>query len=175
MLKLINPLRFLWKAISSERTANQIAWGIALGILVGIVPKGNLTAWLFGMVLLATKVNLGVGMLTAILVSSINAWTDPLTHAIGMRLLKSPEIQNLLVRWSDKPLVPWLALNNTIVLGSATLGLAVLYPAKHLSWLLIELVTGRIQAVRGLRTPANEPRTPSDSETSPRPTPATEV
>lgn len=144
MLALINPLRYLWKALSAERSPNQIAWGVALGVLVGLVPKGNLTAWLFGIILVATKVNLGAGMLAAILVSTISVGIDPLTHEIGLRLLKIQSIQQMLGRLSEKPLVPWLALNNTVVLGSVVLGLSVLYPVKHLACCALEWISSRI-------------------------------
>ena len=89
MFKTIRPFHYLWKAIVAERSPQQIAWGIALGVLVGIVPKGNLTAWLFGLLLLATRVNLGVGMLTAFLVTGLSSLTDPLTHGIGIDYSKS--------------------------------------------------------------------------------------
>ena len=41
---LLGPLRYLAKALVLESTPRQMAWGFALGMAVGLVPKGNLIA-----------------------------------------------------------------------------------------------------------------------------------
>lgn len=99
----------------------------------GIVPEGNLTAWLFGLVLFATRVNLGIGMLTAMAVTAVSPIVDPLTHAFGLWLLSLEFVKSLLIRWYDAAFVPWLRLNNTVVLSSTALGLLLLYPIQHIS------------------------------------------
>ena len=133
MFKSIRPFQYLWKAFKGERTPSQIAFAVALGMVIGLIPKGNLTAWIFGFVLFSLRVNLGAGLLTAIVITSVSSFIDPLTHKIGLRLLSWEPLQHLLLQWHDAPLVPWLALNNTVVLGSTILGLTLFYPVKRLS------------------------------------------
>lgn len=145
MFRMIRPFQYLWQALAAERTTSQLAWGIALGALIGVVPKGNLTAWFFGVVLCATRVNLGAGMLTALLVTGVSSFTDPLTHGIGVRLLSIQSFQAWLGTAHEWPLVPWLAWNNTVVLGSTVLGLALLYPIQHISRAPIERLQGMSQ------------------------------
>lgn len=143
MLTTLRPLHYLWKALKGESSPNQIAWAMALGMLVGLIPKGNLTAWAFGFVLFGLRVNLGAGLLTAIIFTSLNSLFDPLSHGIGLRLLSLQKMQQLLVRLHDAPLVPWLALNNTVVLGSTVLGLALCYPVKRMTQRCVEMVQSR--------------------------------
>lgn len=131
MLTCVRPLHYLWQAISKDRSPNQIAWGIAIGFVVGLIPKGNLTAWMFGTLFFALRVNIGAGLLTALLVASISSWLDPLTHGIGLRLLQTKFAHDSLVSWYELPLVPWLGFNNTVTLGSTVLGLALLVPLQH--------------------------------------------
>jgi len=133
MLTCVRPLHYLWQAISKDRRPSQIAWGIAIGFLVGLIPKGNLTAWLFGTLLFALRVNIGAGLLTALLVASVSSWLDPLTHGIGLRLLQTKFVHGSFVSWYELPLVPWLGFNNTVTLGSTVLGLALLLPLQHIA------------------------------------------
>lgn len=145
MLQLLEPFQYLWNALTAERSPRQIAWGMAIGMWLGMIPKGNLTAWLVGVILLATRVNLGCGMLTAMGVTAISTWVDPLTHGIGQRLLNLEGLRSLLATWHDAPLVPWLCLNNTVVLGSTTLGLVLLYPVQHVMFQIVSWVSPLVQ------------------------------
>ena len=173
MFASIRPLRYLWKALTAENSPRQIAWGFALGILVGLIPKGNLTAWLFGCLLLATRVNLGVGMLTAMTVTALSPTIDPLTHALGLRLLSLDAAKSLLMRWHDAPFVPWLRLNNTVVLGSTTLGLILLYPAKHIAETSASSILPRLARILARQPKADaadngdEPAIPASEKAAP--------
>lgn len=60
---LSKPTRLLAELLTQTASPNQIAWGFALGMLVGRVPKGNLTAWLLAVLVLATRANLAAAAL----------------------------------------------------------------------------------------------------------------
>ncbi len=147
LLSLLRPVRYLIKAVTAERDPKRIALGVALGMLVGLVPKGNLTAGVLAFVLFAIRANLGAGLLTAFAVSAMSPWLDPLTHGIGLRLLSWNIVRNTMGSFHNAPVFPWLALNNTVVLGSLLLGLALVYPTYHLSHRLIEQIGPPIAAM----------------------------
>ena len=44
MFLILRPLRLLFKALVTESTPTRMSWGLALGVLMGVVPKGNLLA-----------------------------------------------------------------------------------------------------------------------------------
>ena len=114
-------------------TSSCLAHGFALGALVGLVPKGNLTAVVLMVILCGARVNLGAGMLAAFAFSWIGLLLDPLSHRAGVFLL---EWQPLVPAWTwlyNLPVVPWTQFNNTVVLGSLVLGLAAYYPLVRLS------------------------------------------
>lgn len=146
IFRVIRPVRYLIRTVIDERTPRRIAWGIALGMLVGLVPKGNLSAALCAFLLFATRVNVGLGLLTALVVSFISPCLDPLTHGIGLRLLSFRPVQGWIAQVYDLPVFPWLALNNTVVLGSLVLGLALIFPAAHLSQRCVEWTKPRVIA-----------------------------
>ncbi len=95
LLRWIRPIRFLVEGIVAADTPRQLALGLALGMVIGLVPKGNLTAIALSTILLATPVNLATGLLGAALFSWLNGWTDPLAHRVGYALLTHEPLRPL--------------------------------------------------------------------------------
>lgn len=130
---LAQQLRYLFGFLWTNDSPRQIACGIALGVVLGLTPKGNLLAVLVATLLLALRVNPQAGMLSALLVSFVTPWCDPLADVIGQSLLASPRLHPLWTRLYNIPLVPWSGFNNTLVLGSFTLGWLLFYPTYRAS------------------------------------------
>ncbi len=133
LLRFVKPVRDLLRIFSSENSARQLAMGVALGMAIGLLPKGNLIAFGLTVVMLTLRVNLGTGFLTAFAVSLMAGLLDPLTHRIGTRILSQPVLYQQLAGWYELPIVPWTALNNTVVIGATVLGATLFYPTFHLS------------------------------------------
>ena len=112
--------------------------GLALGIMVGLVPKGNLLAIILGMLLAASRVNLGIAAAAIVCCSFASPLFDPVSHMIGSRLLNQPGLYHVWTWLYNQPVAPWTAFNNTVVLGSFVTGLFLLYPAHWLSRPLFE-------------------------------------
>lgn len=129
---LLRPLRLLAAALTDEDAPRELALGLALGVLLGLVPKGNLTAGLLMAVLLCLRANLAGAFLSAFVFSWIAALLDPLTHQIGLVLLHATWLQVCWERFFALPLVPWTNLNNTVVLGSLVIGLLAFWPCYWL-------------------------------------------
>jgi len=133
LLRCIRPLGVLARLFTAAGTPRQLALGLAVGMLIGLVPKGNLTAVLLGVILLASRVNLGTGMIGAAVFSWVGLLVDPFSHRIGQAFLTHESVQPMWAYLYDLPLAPWTALNNTVVLGSLLLGLWLFYPVYRLS------------------------------------------
>ena len=132
---LSRPLRSLRQALEFGDTPRQLALGVALGVVLGLVPKGNLLCVGLCLLALATRVNLGMTMVAAVVFSLLSPLADPLTHRIGLTLLTWGVMQPVWDVLYNVPLAPWTGFNNTVVLGSLALGLGLLLPtywvAKH--------------------------------------------
>ena len=87
MFVIVRPLRIALKALICESTPRQLALGFALGMLIGLVPKGNMTAVALGIVLAASRANLGIAAATIVAFSFASPWLDPMSHEIGTYLL----------------------------------------------------------------------------------------
>ena len=74
--------------------------------------------------------------LSGTLFSWAGVWTDPLAHRLGSAILTQPAWQKSFARLYELPLMPWTALNNTVVVGSLVLSLALFYPVYRVTWLM---------------------------------------
>ena len=128
LLFFIKQLISLKQAILGRREPHQLAWGLALGLLLGVVPHGNLIALAILLTILSLRVNHGMVAVTAVLTSFVASRLDSQTHAIGNYLLTHPNYAPLFGAAWQLPIVPWTDINNTVVTGSLAIGLAALIP-----------------------------------------------
>jgi uncharacterized protein (TIGR03546 family) len=129
----IKPLRYLAGALRDLNSPRRIAWGVALGMLVGLVPKDNLTAAALGVILLTFRINLAAGACTALACAYLGSYCDPFTDRLGYAVLTAPSLVPFWNWLFQSRWMAWSSLNNTIVMGNLTLGLWLLYPAYHLT------------------------------------------
>lgn len=130
---LFNPVRYFFKVFGQDDSPRQLALGVAFGLMIGILPKGNLIAVGLSMLAFTFRINLGSVLLTGFLASMAAPFTNPVSHGVGTRLLGNGMVYSTVERWYQLPVVPWTSLNNTIVVGGLILGLVLFYPAYHLS------------------------------------------
>jgi uncharacterized protein (TIGR03546 family) len=130
---LLRPLRFLAQALTANDSPRQFAAGFALGVMVGLLPKGNLLAIGLAMLLCAVKVNKAAG-LVAIGVFSFAGWLlDGFAHKLGAAALTWEPARDAFTTLYNMPLGPFIGLNNTVVMGQFLIGLYLLYPTYKLS------------------------------------------
>ena len=130
---LLGPLRYLAKALILESTPRQMAWGFALGMAVGLVPKGNLIAISLMMVLCALRINLAAGTGAIALFAWVGMYLDPVSHGLGKFLLTHPSLQGLWTKLAGMKFVPWTDFNNTVVLGSTLIALTAILPVYFIT------------------------------------------
>lgn len=134
ILFCIKVYRTLKRIIASRHAPRQLAGAIALGVLLGVIPHGNLTAVVVLLGILCLRINHAAMGLVAIAVTMVAHRLDPVTHVIGEWVLGIPAVAALGTRMWTAPLVPWTDLNNTVVAGSLILGIASLLPIYGLTY-----------------------------------------
>lgn len=130
---VLRPLRFFARALADQATPRQLALGFALGMVAGLVPKGNLIAVVLMLIICGSRVNLGTAMLGAFLFSWVGVLTDPVSHELGLWLLTRESLTGFWTWLYNLPVVPWTKFNNSVVLGSFLWGWALFYPVYRLS------------------------------------------
>jgi len=111
-----------------ETKPHQIALAVAIGIMLGLIPKANLLAFVLVVALFLLRCNLGFGILTAALVSLATIRIDAKVDLLGTKLLTNASVIDLEATLNQYPLFAWTSLNNTLVLGSFVAGLIVFLP-----------------------------------------------
>ena len=144
MFMILRPLRLLLQAFVMESTPRQMSLGLAHGVLVGLVPKGNLLAIVLATLLAATRVNLAIATLAIVLCTFASGLCDGLFDQIGGYVLSRPSLQGLWTDMANTPFMPWTDYNNTIVMGSFISGLILIWPVHRLSHPLFEKYSDKL-------------------------------
>lgn len=137
---ILSPLHSLAEVLLAKSTPGRLAGGFALGMMCGLVPKGNLTAMALFMLLCALGVNQVAGLLALALFSATAIWTDPYADFLGETLLSSTLLRPLWTYLSDLPLLPWTNFHNSLVLGNLVLGMMSFYPIYRVAHLVFSRV-----------------------------------
>jgi uncharacterized protein (TIGR03546 family) len=124
-IKLLNNVR---KAVAGRNHPNQLAWAVAFGLVLGLIPHGNLIALVWLLVVLTLNINHSMAAITAIGSSFVAGRLDPYSHQVGEYFLNQPTFHSALVTAWQWPLVAWTDLNNTVVLGSFSIALVAMLP-----------------------------------------------
>ena len=142
MLSLaVAALRKFCRALLASNAPEQLALGFTIGMVIGLVPKGNLIALSLCVLLFSMRCNKGLGLVAAIAFSFVGPWTDPFAHRLGLAALSLQPIQATYASIFKLPLGPWLGFQNTIVTGSLLMGLYVAYPVYWITRLIFSAAT----------------------------------
>lgn len=133
MYVFLRPVRLLLLALLAQSTPRQMSLGMALGVLIGLVPKGNLLAISLGILLAMLRVNLGIAASAAVAMTFASVYLDPVSDIVGARVLAHPSLQSFWTQLYNTPLMPWTDFNNSVVMGSFLIGLALILPVHWLS------------------------------------------
>lgn len=139
----MSPLSFLKNvvlAVTGDTEPHEMAAAVALGMMIALVPKGNLIAQVLILLAFLLDVNTALTGLAAIVLWAVTPLSDLVADRIGYALLVQAHGLKPLWTWLyNMPLAPWTAFNNTLVLGSFVLGLFLYIPVyfaakRGLAW-----------------------------------------
>jgi uncharacterized protein (TIGR03546 family) len=132
MLAILKIVQSIFKTLHSDGTPNQVAWGIALGAALGLIPLMTVQVLLVFVALVMLNVSFGGGMLGWALAAPFGFLLDPLFDAIGRYLLITrADLTPFWTRVGNLPVLPYTQYNNTVALG-ATLFWAVTLPLLYI-------------------------------------------
>jgi uncharacterized protein (TIGR03546 family) len=143
---IIRTLRQMVAALLAGDSPRQLAAGIAIGMVLGLVPKGNLIAVSLCVLVFSLRVNTGLALLAATVFTWIGAGIDPFASKLGMQVLMISSLQATYASVFNLPLGPWIGFNNTVVTGSFLIGVYLAYPTYWLSLVICERLQPRLVA-----------------------------
>jgi uncharacterized protein (TIGR03546 family) len=125
-----------WGILMKNADARSLARGCAWGAALGLLPKFNLLAALMILAILCMRVNMLAVLFAVGFASLVGQQLQPVFHYLGSAVLHFAPLQGLYCRLFALPLVPWTAMDNTVVAGAFCLACAQYYPTRRIleSW-----------------------------------------
>lgn len=121
-----------FKALNSNSHPGEIAHAISIGLLMGFLPKDNVTWYILSVFFLFIRINKGSFLLFTFLFSILAQSLDPLFDKIGYAILTLENLEPVFAKLLDIPFVSFTKFNNTIVMGSLISGIVLYIPVYFL-------------------------------------------
>lgn len=141
---IVTIIARLIAALNANRRPGEVAAGIAMGVLLALMPTGNLL-WVLLLILSAfLRINLGIEIVTILVFSPLSPLADPLLHRLGLAILTNPNLESFFASLYQLPLLPFTRFNNTVVLGSFIAGIVLWLPVFFLGRVLVGVYRTKI-------------------------------
>ena len=123
-LKLLKQIIVIFQ---TDISPNQVAWGFALGAILGLVPNMFMKLVLF-IVIMMFRVNVSAAFLAWAVYEILSFALDPLFDIIGYQVLTIGSLNAFYTWLYNLPVVPFTKFNNTVVMGSLVVGIILIIP-----------------------------------------------
>ncbi len=137
MTFLLKQVFGFFKLLNSDTGTNQLAAGIACGLILGFAPAFSLQTIFVIALLFLFRIQIGAATIFAFFFSLIAWILDPVSHDLGMAVLETESLKPLFTDMYNMPLVPLTRFYNSIVMGSALISIILAPFIFFLSRILI--------------------------------------
>ncbi len=118
----------LFKVLNSNKNEGEIAAGFSFGVMLALIPGGNLL-WLFLFIIgFFTRLNLLTAFVTLGLGKLIAGFLDPFLDTVGFYILNINAFKSFFTWLYNLPVVPYTAFNNSIVMGGFAVSILLAFP-----------------------------------------------
>jgi uncharacterized protein (TIGR03546 family) len=125
MTFLFKQIFGFFKMLNSETGHNQLAAGIAAGFILGMTPMLSLQSFLVFLCIFFFRIQAGAAFLAAFFFAFAAYLLDPVFHIVGTEILAMPAFHGLFTAMYNMPIVPLTRFNNTVVMGSGAITVAL--------------------------------------------------
>ena len=136
---MISFIAKLLVALNNNSRPFEIASGISFGLLLALIPAGNLLWIGIFIITFFLKHNISALLLSMGLFRIFISVLDQFLHLIGETLLEWPVLQNIFTLIYNTPFLAYTNFNNTIVMGGFVLGIILWLPVFLLFKVLIKV------------------------------------
>jgi uncharacterized protein (TIGR03546 family) len=106
------------KLLNSDTGENQLASGIACGLILGFAPALSLQTIIVFILLFFLRIQMGAAFVFAFLFAFIAYLFDPLFHQLGVLVLENESLKPLFTTMFNMPIIPFTKFYNTVVMGA---------------------------------------------------------
>lgn len=125
----------LLTVLNSEAAPAQVSLAVAFSLIVGLTPLWSLHNLIVLFLVLLLRVNLSAFLLGTAFFSGVAYLLDPLFHRLGLAVLTAPSLEETWTALYNSTLWRIERFNNSIVMGSVLVSLALFVPTVlALNW-----------------------------------------
>lgn len=150
MTLLLKQIFAFFKLLNSDKGTNQIAAGIACGLILGFAPMFSLQTLVVIFLLFFFRIQIGAATLSAFFFAFPAYIFDPLFHKVGVLILESDSLTPAFTALYHLPIIPFTKFYNSVVMGAGVVSLILFPIVFFLSKVLIlkyrEKVVARFQS-----------------------------
>lgn len=132
MTLLLKQIFAFIKLLNSDKGSNQIAAGLACGLILGFAPFFSLQTILVIFLMFFFRIQIGAATLSAFFFAFGAYLLDPLFHRVGVMVLEAPSLQSLFTQLYNMPIVPYTKFYNSVSMGAGVVSL-LLFPFAFLA------------------------------------------
>jgi uncharacterized protein (TIGR03546 family) len=136
---MIRVIAQFFIALNSNVKKTQIAAGFSWGVLLGLLPSGNVVWFALFLLSLFFKHNQGSKLVVLAILKIVMPLLYPYTDELGWVFLHIEALRPVFTRLYNMPFVPWTRFNNTLIAGGLAAGVVLWIPVFVLITLLIPL------------------------------------
>ena len=135
----------VFKALNSNAKPWQLSLGVSFGAIIGLTPTASLHNLALLFLAFIINMNIGIMILSFVLFSGIAYILDPVFHDIGYTILKSDSLVGIWENVFSCPIALMANLNNSIVMGSLVVSVALAVPLFFIFNKFIEKYREKLQ------------------------------
>jgi len=139
----------LFKALNSEASPWQLAFGIAFGLVVGLTPLMSLHNIVLVLLVFLLRVNLSAFFLATGFFTGLAYLLDGVSISVGEAILTNPSLQDFWTGLYQSEFWQLTHFNHTLTMGSLVISLILFLPIAVLSKHLIIIYRQRVMASVG--------------------------
>jgi len=124
----IKILKKIIKALGSNASPNQLAFGFAMGMILGLTPFWNIHNMLVIFLIAIINVNISTVFLGLAIFGLLAPLFDGLFHTFGLSILQSGALQGMWTSMYESTFFVLTRFNNTLVIGSLIISLILFIP-----------------------------------------------
>ena len=152
MTLLLKQLFALINLLNSDTGTNQIAAGIACGLILGFAPLLSLQALLVFVCLFLFRIQIGAAFISAFFFAFIAWLFDPVSNLLGSAILEAEALRPTFTAMYNMPLMPLTHFYNSITMGAGVVSLLlaplVFFGSKRLILVYRAKVVARFRSSR---------------------------
>jgi len=149
---VIRAIIKLLRVLNSEAAPAQIGLALAFALIPGLTPLWSLHNLAVLLLALVLRVNLSAFLLGTAFFSGLAYLLDPLFHRVGLAVLTAPSLEGLWTGRYNSTLWRIERFNNSIVMGSLLVSLALFVPTVlALNWAIRQYRARVLARVKRLR------------------------